>query len=192
MVAEAADAESEGTEEPEEDSAEESEPATEAEELESAMAEEGADEAPEAEEEEDPEPDDPVIRHEGTFYGTGRRKTSVARVWIEAGDGEILVNDESAHDYFNNRARWVESFMGPLKELDFESDIDVWATLEGGGKTGQADALQLGIARALVEMDENARHFLRPPGYLTRDDRQVERKKMNQPGARAKSQVSKR
>ncbi len=194
---EAAPAESEEAEETEE--AEEVEDSADAD----AGAEEPVDEEDDVEdlesamtdgdgEEEDEEPDPPVIRHEGEFYGTGRRKTSVARVWIEAGDGSITVNGQPADQYFQNRPRWTHQYRGPLQELGFESDLDVRATLEGGGKTGQAGALQLGIARALVEMDENARAFLRPPGYLTRDDRQVERKKMNQPGARAKSQVSKR
>jgi len=155
------------------------------EEIETAMAGEG-------EEAEEEPPDRPVVPGEGRFYGTGRRKEAVARVWIEAGSGDIDVNGHALEEYFSNRARWTESVRGPLKCLGFEDQIDVRATAEGGGLTGQADALELGIARALVEMDENARHWLRPEGHLTRDDREVERKKINQPGARAKSQVSKR
>ncbi|MFB6226763.1 MAG: 30S ribosomal protein S9 [bacterium] len=142
--------------------------------------------------EEDQTPTRPVVKSDQQYYGTGRRKESVARVWIEAGDGSITVNDQSADQYFQNRAKWTKAVKSPLETLDFLDDIDVWATAEGGGLTGQADAVKLGIARALVEMDENARSWLKDDGHLTRDDREVERKKINQPGARAKQQVSKR
>lgn len=163
------------------------------EEIEESMTEgEDSESIDEDEEEEDTEPTKPVVKHDGEFYGTGRRKESVARVWIEAGDGDMTVNDDNVEHYFNNRAAWVKTVRQPLKELGFEDDIDVWATLEGGGLTGQADALKLGLARALVEMDENARTFLKQEGHLTRDSREQERKKINQPGARAKQQVSKR
>mgnify|MGYP006425229537 CR=1 FL=1 len=146
----------------------------------------------EEQEEEDEKPQPPVLKHEGRFYGTGRRKQSVARVWISAGEGTITVNDREYDEYFNHRRTWHKIIRTPLDVLNFADDVDVWATLEGGGLTGQADALQLGIARAFVDMDENARHFLRQADLLTRDDRAVERKKINQPGARAKQQVSKR
>lgn len=162
---------------------------SEVEEVETAM-EEG--EEGEAEDEDEVTYDEPVVKSEGTFYGTGRRKESVARVWIEAGNGNITVNETDASSYFNNRVKWINSVNSPLECVEFEDDIDVWATAEGGGLTGQSEALQLGIARALVDMDPNARGKLKPEGHLTRDDRQVERKKINQPGARAKNQVSKR
>lgn len=152
--------------------------------LEAAMSEE------EAEEEKGPEK--PIVKHEGRFYGTGRRKQAVARVWVEAGKGNITVNDKPIEDYFMNRAIWLNDAREPLECVDMGEKIDVVATLEGGGKTGQAGALKLGIARALVEMDHNARHWLHADGLMTRDDRAVERKKINQPGARAKAQVSKR
>jgi small subunit ribosomal protein S9 len=163
---------------------EESETTEEVAELEAAMGEE------EAEEEKGPEK--PIVKHEGRFYGTGRRKQAVARVWVEAGEGNITVNDKPLEDYFMNRAIWLNDATEPLECVDMEEKIDVVATLEGGGKTGQAGALKLGIARALVEMDHNARHWLHADGLMTRDDRAVERKKINQPGARAKAQVSKR
>lgn len=155
------------------------------EEIETAMAGEG-------EEDEEEPPSQPTVSTDGRFYGTGRRKEAVARVWIEAGSGEVTVNGNDLSAYFSSRAKWTEAVRGPLECLGMEDSVDVWATAEGGGLTGQADAIELGLARALVEMDENARHWLRPEGHLTRDDREVERKKINQPGARAKSQVSKR
>lgn len=189
------EAEAEETDEVEESAEEEASEETEAaedetddeiEEVETSM-EEG--EAPEEEEETQTKP---VVKDDQQYYGTGRRKESVARVWIEAGNGTITVNDQSADQYFQNRRKWTEAVKAPLRTFDFEEDIDVWATAEGGGLTGQADAVKLGLARALVEMDENARSWLRSDGHLTRDDREVERKKINQPGARAKQQVSKR
>ncbi len=138
------------------------------------------------------EPADPLVKHDGTFYGTGRRKRSIARVWITAGSGTFIVDGRELKDYFDNRARWIFEALEPLECLGFEEKIDVKANLKGGGKTGQAGAFKLGLARALVEMDPNARPPLHSAGQLTRDDRKVERKKINQPGARAKAQVSKR
>jgi len=155
------------------------------EEVETSMAE------GEPEEDED-EQVQPVVNSDDEYYGTGRRKEAVARVWIEAGSGDLTVNGQDASDYFNNRRKWTRAVEAPLNCLGFEEDVDVRASTKGGGLTGQADAIKLGVARALVEMDENARSPLRSEGHLTRDDRQVERKKINQPGARAKQQVSKR
>lgn len=171
-----------------EDEQAEPEPETqddELEEVETSMTEEGeADETEAAEK--------PIVDSDGEFYGTGRRKEAVARVWIEAGSGNVTVNGTAPEDYFNNRRKWINAVLEPLQCVGFEDDIDVRATTKGGGLTGQADSLKLGIARALVEMDDNARSWLRSAGHLTRDDREVERKKINQPGARAKQQVSKR
>lgn len=173
------------------DETEESSSEEELDDLKESMTEGSAD-VDEDEEEEDESPQRPVLKHDGRFYGTGRRKQSIARVWVKAGDGDITVNDREVSQYFNHRRTWQKAIRKPLEELGFADDVDVWATLEGGGLTGQAEALQLGIARAFVDMDENARHFLRQADLLTRDDRAVERKKINQPGARAKQQVSKR
>lgn len=177
----------------EEASTEESEEAesTEAEELVDSMTD-GEEEELESPEEESGSEEKPVVKHEGRYYGTGRRKEAVARVWVQAGSGNIILNDKPADEYFMNRPAWLQAIKSPLECIDFEDKVDVWATLEGGGKTGQADAVKLGIARALVDMDENARYWLHSEGYMTRDDRELERKKINQPGARAKSQVSKR
>ncbi len=184
---EAADAEEDGEEETadEETEAAGAEGDEELEEIETAMAGEG-------EEDEEEPPSQPTVSTDGRFYGTGRRKEAVARVWIEAGSGEVTVNGNDLSAYFSSRAKWTGAVRGPLECLGMEDSVDVWATAEGGGLTGQAEAIELGLARALVDMDENARHWLRPEGHLTRDDREVERKKINQPGARAKSQVSKR
>lgn len=182
---EAADEESdEGNEEDAEAEAE-AEEDEDIEEVETSM-EEG-----DSEEEEDTQTK-PIVKSDGEYYGTGRRKEAVARVWIEAGSGEITVNDQDVDQYFQNRKKWTMAVRAPLETVDFEGEIDIWATAEGGGLTGQADAVKLGVARALCEMDENARSWLRSDGHLTRDDREVERKKINQPGARAKQQVSKR
>ncbi len=141
---------------------------------------------------EEEKPVDPIVKQEGKFYGTGRRKRSIARVWITAGSGNHTVNGYELENYFDNRARWVIDALEPLSCLGFEEKIDLTASLTGGGKTGQSGALKLGLARALVEMDANARPPLHSAGQLTRDDRKVERKKINQPGARSKPQVSKR
>lgn len=191
--AEGVDEEAEtGDEEDEQVEAEEAD-SEELEEIETAMSEEQDVEDGEGlEDEEEEPPSQPVVKSEGRFYGTGRRKESVARVWIESGSGEVRINDTSLEAYFSSRPKWTEAVRAPLECVGMEDQVDVWATADGGGLTGQADALQLGVARALVEMDENARYWLRPEGHLTRDDREVERKKINQPGARAKSQVSKR
>ncbi len=174
----------------------EEEQSSEVEELQASMTdgeeEQLGDEEVSEEEEEDTGPEKPVVKHDGRFYGTGRRKEAVARVWVEAGDGNISINDKPAEEYFMNRPAWLQTINAPLQCVNFEEKIDVTATVDGGGKTGQADAVRLGVARALVDMDENARHWLHSSGYMTRDDRAKERKKINQPGARAKSQVSKR
>jgi small subunit ribosomal protein S9 len=146
----------------------------------------------EGEEDEDETRQRPVVKSDDTYYGTGRRKEAVARVWIEEGNGTITINDTPVDQFFNNRQKWINATKAPLESVGFSEDIDVWATTEGGGLTGQADAVKLGVARALVNMDQNAKSWLRPDGHLTRDDREVERKKINQPGARAKQQVSKR
>ncbi len=166
------------------------------EELQASMTDGGekplGDEKAAEEPEEEPGPEKPVVKHEGRYYGTGRRKEAVARVWVTAGEGKIIINDKPAEEYFMNRHSWLQPVKAPLECVNFEEKINVWATVDGGGKTGQADAIKLGVARALVDMDENARHWLHSAGHMTRDDRATERKKINQPGARAKSQVSKR
>ncbi len=125
------------------------------------------------------------------FYATGRRKTSVARVWVTpSGTGEITVNGKPAAEYFD--AMRIQAINEPFGCLEGEAGYDVWATVKGGGVTGQAGALRHGIARALVAADEDLRVIMRKEGLLTRDSRMVERKKYGQPGARKRFQFSKR
>ena len=122
---------------------------------------------------------------------TGRRKTSVARVRLLDGTGQFTLNGKSLDDFFpepSHRLRIVE----PLKLTELEGRYDIAATLEGGGTTGQSDALRLGIARALVEIDPDLRPALKKAGFLRRDDRKVERKKYGLRKARRAPQFTKR
>ncbi len=122
---------------------------------------------------------------------TGRRKTSVARVRLLDGSGQFTLNGKSLDDYFPepaHRLRVVE----PLKITELEGRYDVNATLEGGGTTGQSDALRLGISRAIVEIDPELRQILKKAGFLRRDDRKVERKKYGLRKARRAPQFTKR
>ena len=123
--------------------------------------------------------------------GTGRRKESVARVYMAPGSGEVTVNGRTLEDYFPNRRHRIE-ILAPLVHLDAKDNYDVKARIQGGGLTGQAGALRLGIARALVEADELLRNDLKKAGFLTRDARVKERKKYGLKGARKKPQFSKR
>ena len=125
------------------------------------------------------------------FYGTGRRKTSVARVWIRHGSGRVVINRRAFEDYFPRETlRMI--IAQPLEVTNTAGQFDVLATVIGGGPTGQAGALRHGLARALVRFDENLRQVLKKAGLLTRDPRMRERKKYGQPGARQKFQYSKR
>ena len=122
---------------------------------------------------------------------TGRRKTSVARVLLYDGSGEFSLNGRTLTDYFPDpelRRRVLEAF----KVTDLENRYDVAATLEGGGTTGQSDALRLGIARGLIAIDPELRPVLKKEGMLTRDDRMVERKKYGLRKARRAPQFTKR
>jgi len=125
------------------------------------------------------------------FYGTGRRKTSVARVWIRPGQGRILVNRRPFEDYFPRETlRMI--IAQPLQLTNTFGQFDVLIRVGGGGPTGQAGAVRHGIARALVRFDDALRSTLKKAGLLTRDPRMRERKKYGQPGARQKFQYSKR
>ncbi len=128
---------------------------------------------------------------EDFYRGTGRRKESVARVRIYPGSGEFTVNGVSLDRYFPNRRYRIE-VLSALVELELKDSFDVVVKVEGGGMSGQAGALKLGIARALVESDESLRADLKKGGYLTRDARMKERKKYGLKGARKKPQFSKR
>ena len=127
----------------------------------------------------------------GYWWGTGRRKSSVARVRIKPGDGKLLVNKKQLSDYFA-RQQDRETVLAPLKAVECEKSFDVFVNVRGGGSTGQSGAARLGIARALKNYDENYIQPLRDGGYLTRDSRMVERKKYGQRGARRRFQFSKR
>ena len=127
----------------------------------------------------------------GFWWGTGRRKSSVARVRLKPGDGKLLVNKKELSDYFP-REQDRKAVLAPLKAVDGEKSFDVFINAKGGGSTGQAGACVLGIARALKIYDENFIQVLRDSGHLTRDSRMVERKKPGQSGARKRFQFSKR
>lgn len=125
------------------------------------------------------------------YYGTGRRKNAVARVFLRPGNGEIKVNDRAFEDYFPQPVLRM-LIQKPLELTESVGKFDVQANIHGGGLTGQAGAFRLGIARALLEMDAAVRPKLKVEGMLTRDSREVERKKYGQKGARARFQFSKR
>ena len=125
------------------------------------------------------------------FYATGRRKTSVARVWIRPGAGRIVVNRRAFEDYFPRETlRMIIS--QPLEVTSTVGQFDIFVTVGGGGPTGQAGAVRHGLSRALAKFDEKFRLPLKKAGLLTRDPRMRERKKYGQPGARQKFQYSKR
>ena len=126
-----------------------------------------------------------------TNYGTGRRKTSTARVFIRAGMGRVLVNRRALDDYFGRETvRMV--VRQPLVVAGVQERVDVVVTVRGGGSSGQAGAIRHGIARALLDHDETLRAPLRKAGFLTRDAREVERKKIGLRKARKRPQYSKR
>ena len=131
----------------------------------------------------------------GWFRGTGRRKTAVARVRIKAGSGEFQirgrVKNKPLDEYFTE-TRDLDTIRGVLKNTDTEGKVDVFINCSGGGFTGQAGAIVLGLGRALREFDPNLEGTLREHNYLTRDARKVERKKYGQAGARRRFQFSKR
>lgn len=125
------------------------------------------------------------------YYGTGRRKRSVARVFLRPGTGKILVNKREADDFFN-REIYKIIVNSPFAVTETEGKFDAYITVRGGGTTGQAGAIRHGLSRALVEFSEELRSPLRKAGFMTRDAREVERKKYGQRGARARFQFSKR
>ncbi|MBM4026955.1 MAG: 30S ribosomal protein S9 [Planctomycetes bacterium] len=127
----------------------------------------------------------------GYWWGTGRRKTSVARVRLRPGSGKFLVNKRELDDYFH-RDQDRKAALAALKLVQAEKSFDVFVNVRGGGITGQAGATLLGVARALRTYDENYIGALRDNGLLTRDPRMVERKKPGQAGARRRFQFSKR
>lgn len=124
-------------------------------------------------------------------YGTGRRKSSTARVYLRPGTGEINVNGRSLDEYFGREtARMV--VRQPMERIEMTEKFDVYCTVTGGGTTGQAGAIRHGITRALLAYDESLRPVLRKAGFVTRDSREVERKKVGLHKARRATQFSKR
>jgi small subunit ribosomal protein S9 len=124
-------------------------------------------------------------------YGTGRRKSSAARVFLRPGKGSIVVNDKPLDQFFGREtARMI--VRQPLEALNMTEQFDVLVTVSGGGITGQAGAIRLGLSRALVEYDETLKAPLRKAGFMTRDAREVERKKVGLHKARRATQFSKR
>mgnify|MGYP000237172011 CR=1 FL=1 len=126
-----------------------------------------------------------------TTYATGRRKTSTARVYLSEGKGNILVNDIPLEEYFGREVAKI-LVMQPLILLDVSSKFDIMVKVSGGGSFGQAGAIRHGISRALEKFDPEFRPSLKSAGYLTRDSRQVERKKVGLVKARKSKQFSKR
>lgn len=125
------------------------------------------------------------------YYGTGRRKSATARVFLRKGKGRILINKRTVEDYFPREVLRQE-MLRPLADVELAGEFDAYITVKGGGNSGQAGAVRLGISRALLEINPEYRAILKPKGYLTRDARKVERKKYGQKGARAHFQFSKR
>jgi len=126
-----------------------------------------------------------------TIHTIGRRKTSVARIFMDQGEGKITVNGRAFEDYFPVLTHRVD-ILKPFTVTDTLGKYDVRVNVKGGGKTGQAGAIRLAIARALLQIDPGYRALLKPEGLLTRDPRMVERKKYGRPKARKKFQFSKR
>jgi small subunit ribosomal protein S9 len=127
----------------------------------------------------------------GTFYGTGRRREAVARVYIKPGPARFTVNGRPSEEYFKNVA-WHTAAVEPLKFTQTLDQLDVKATVKGGGVGGQAGAVRMGLSRALAVWNPDLRLGLRTNGFLTRDPRMKERKKYGQKGARRRFQYSKR
>jgi small subunit ribosomal protein S9 len=133
-----------------------------------------------------------TITRQKPLWATGRRKTSIARVRVVPGEGRLIINGKSLDEFFGGNDRQKSSVLAPFKVAKTLSAYDIFVSTLGGGVTGQAEAIRLGLARAMVEIDESLRKDLRAKGFLTRDPRMVERKKPGQPKARRRYQHSKR
>ena len=133
----------------------------------------------------------PANPHEHRHYGTGRRKTATARVYLKPGSGRITVNERSLDEFFGRETgRMI--VRQPLEAVQLLDRFDIAVTVDGGGITGQAGAIRMGLTRALIEYDEALRKPLRDAGFVTRDAREVERKKVGRRKARRGTQYSKR
>ncbi len=134
----------------------------------------------------------PTVQVEkNAFYSTGRRKQAVARVWMMPGTGKIAINKREIDDYFG-RATSKMVLRQPLELTETLGRYDIYVNVSGGGLSGQAEAIRLGVTRALMQINASFRPALKKAGYVTRDPRIVERKKYGQRGARARFQFSKR
>jgi len=128
---------------------------------------------------------------EGVINTTGRRKSAVARLYMKEGKGNIVINGRTVENYFpEDRYQYIVK--QPINLLDLEGKFDIKINVDGGGSTGQAEAVRLAISRALVENNPEDKSALRKAGFMTRDPREKERKKPGQPGARKQFQFSKR
>ena len=128
---------------------------------------------------------------EAQYYGTGRRKSAVARVYATKGSGQITINQQSIGDYFGRKTDQM-IVRQPLERVELTGSLDINVIVKGGGPSGQAGAIRHGLTRALMEYDETLRPSLRAAGYVTRDARVVERKKVGLHKARKRPQYSKR
>ncbi|MBU5615157.1 MULTISPECIES: 30S ribosomal protein S9 [Geomonas] len=126
-----------------------------------------------------------------SFYATGKRKSSIARVWIKPGNGEIIVNTKTLDSYFGRETSKMV-VMQPLELTENVGKFDIFCTVKGGGDSGQAGAIKHGITKALIEADADLRGTLKKAGFITRDSRIKERKKYGKKAARASFQFSKR
>ena len=132
-----------------------------------------------------------MSKKENYWFATGRRKTSTASVRLKRGKGKIIINNCDYNDYFGRDISKMV-MKQPLELVDMVDKYDIYANVKGGGLSGQAGAVRLGIARILTQIDSDLRVVLKKAGMLTRDSREVERQKPGQPGARKKFQFSKR
>ncbi len=126
-----------------------------------------------------------------TYYGTGKRKTAIARVWLKPGEGKVIINKTPSDQYFGREtAKMV--IQQPFELTSTQNQFDLVVNVRGGGMSGQADAVKHGVAKALLQYDAQFRDILKKEGFLTRDSRVKERKKYGKRGARASYQYSKR
>lgn len=125
------------------------------------------------------------------YYGTGKRKTATARCFLMPGNGEVVVNNVDYQDYFCNRSQ-QDVVTQAFQLTEMADKFDLYVNVDGGGYAAQADAIRLGVSRALIQYDGELRPSLKKAGFLTRDPRKKERKKYGQPGARKRFQFSKR
>jgi small subunit ribosomal protein S9 len=134
---------------------------------------------------------EPKLDKLGRAYGTGKRKCSIARVWIKKGSGKFTINDSNLPEYFS-RSVYVIDVLKPLTLANMQGQFDVFCTVKGGGLTGQAGAIRHGLSKALNDFHPSTRPVLKQAGLLTRDSRVVERKKYGKRKARKSTQFSKR